>query len=48
METLPKVMFETVKARIVSGDERQVVGVLGGGGCGRSLGGGDYGIAVFG
>ena len=30
METFPKDPFETVKARIVSGDERQVMGVLGG------------------
>ena len=27
METFPEDPFETVKARIVSGDERQVVGV---------------------
>ena len=32
METIPEDLFETVKARIVSGDERQVIGVLGGGG----------------
>ena len=32
METFPEVMFETVKARIVGGDERQVVGVSEGGG----------------
>ena len=31
-ETFSKDPFETVKARIVSGDERQVVGVLGRGG----------------
>ena len=29
METFPEDPFETVKARIVSGDERQVIGVLG-------------------
>ena len=29
METFPKDPFETVKARIVSGDERPVMGVLG-------------------
>ena len=29
METFPKDPFQTVKARIVSGDERQVMGVLG-------------------
>ena len=29
METFPKDPFETVNARIVSGDERQVMGVLG-------------------
>ena len=28
METFPKDQFETVKARIVSGGERQVMGVL--------------------
>ena len=28
METFPEDQFETVKARIVGGDERQVVGVL--------------------
>ena len=28
MEIFPEDPFETVKARIVSGDERQVVGVL--------------------
>ena len=28
METFPKNPFETVKTRIVSGDERQVRGVL--------------------
>ena len=27
METFPEDPFETVKARIVSGDERQVVGI---------------------
>ena len=27
METFPEDLFETVKARIVGGDERQVVGV---------------------
>ena len=27
METFPKDPFETVKARIVSGEERQVVGI---------------------
>ena len=32
METFPEDLFETVKARIVSGDERHVVGVLGRGG----------------
>ena len=31
METFPENPFETVKARIVGGDERQVVGVWGGG-----------------
>ena len=31
METFPEESFETVKARIVCGDERQVVGVSGGG-----------------
>ena len=31
METFPEDPFETVKARIVGGDERQVVGVLRGG-----------------
>ena len=31
METFPEDPFETVKARIVSGDERQIV-VIGGGG----------------
>ena len=29
METFPEDPFETVKARIVGGDERHVVGVLG-------------------
>ena len=29
METFPENPFEMVKARVVSGDERQVVGVLG-------------------
>ena len=29
METFLKELFEMVKARIVSGDERQVMGVLG-------------------
>ena len=29
METFPKDPFETVKARIVSGDETQMMGVLG-------------------
>ena len=29
METFPKNPLEIVKARIVSGDERQVMGVLG-------------------
>ena len=29
METFPKDPFETVKVRIISGDERQVMGVLG-------------------
>ena len=29
METFPEDPFETLKARIVNGDERQVVGVLG-------------------
>ena len=44
METFPKDPFETVKAKIVSGDERQVMGVLWGrGGCG----GGGHRIAVF-
>ena len=28
METFPEDLFETVKARVVSGDERQVMGVL--------------------
>ena len=28
METIPEDLFETVKARIVSGDERQMVGVF--------------------
>ena len=32
METFPKDPFETVKARIVGGDERQVVGARGGSG----------------
>ena len=32
METFPEDPFETVKARLVSGDERQVVRVLEGGG----------------
>ena len=27
METFPEALFETVKARIVGGDERQVAGV---------------------
>ena len=44
METFPKYRFETVKARIVGGDERQVIGVS------RWVGGvrvmGDHGIAV--
>ena len=31
METFPKDPFKAVKARIVSGDERQVMGVLVGG-----------------
>ena len=31
METFPEDPFETGKARIVGGDERQVVWVLGGG-----------------
>ena len=30
METFPEDPFQTVKARIVDGDERQVVGVSGG------------------
>ena len=30
MEIFPKDRFETVKSRIVGGDERQVVGVMGG------------------
>ena len=30
METFPEDPFATVKARIVGGDERQVVGILGG------------------
>ena len=30
METFPEDPFETVKARIVSGDERQVVRIMGG------------------
>ena len=38
METFPEDPFETVKARIVGGDERQVDG--------RGLGDGDHGIAV--
>ena len=32
METYTEDEFDTVKARIVGGDKRQVVGVLGGGG----------------
>ena len=32
METFPEDLFETVKARIVCGDERQVVKVSGGAG----------------
>ena len=47
METFPRDSFETVKTRIVSGDERQVMSVLGGGGE-RVWGGGGHGIAVFG
>ena len=43
METFPEDLFDTVKARIVGGDERKVVGVLGGG---RDSGNGDHGIAV--
>ena len=35
LETFPEDPFETVKARIVDGDERQVVGVSGGGGVRR-------------
>ena len=30
METFSKDPFEMVKARIISGDERQVMGILGG------------------
>ena len=30
METFPEDPFETMKARIVGGDERQVVGISGG------------------
>ena len=30
METFPEDPFEPVKSRIVGGDERQVVGVMGG------------------
>ena len=41
METFPEDLFETEKARIVSGDERWS-GSQGG------KGGGDHGIAVFG
>ena len=36
METFPEDPFQMVKARIVGGDERQVVGVSGGGGGGGS------------
>ena len=43
METFPKDLFETMKARIISGDERQVIGVLRGG-----WAGGGHGMAVFG
>ena len=32
METFPEDLFETLKTRIVGGDERQVVRGLGGGG----------------
>ena len=34
METFPKDPFEPIKTRIVSGDERQIMGVLWGGGLG--------------
>ena len=44
IETFPKDLFETVKTRIVSCDERQVMDVLGG----RGLRSGCLGIAVFG
>ena len=46
METFPEDPFEMVKARIVSGDERQVMDFLGGGKGGWA--GGDHGITVFG
>ena len=34
MDTYAENLFETVKARIASGDERQVMGILGGRGAG--------------
>ena len=45
METFPEDLFATVKARIVSGDERQEMGVLGDEGGWASEG---HGIAVSG
>ena len=48
METFLEDLFKTVKASIVSADERQVVEVLGGGGAGGGWGDGDSRIAVFG
>ena len=47
METFPKHLFEMVKTTIVSGDEGQVMGILGEGGR-RGWVGGGHGIAVFG
>ena len=43
METVPEDPFERVKARIVGGDERQMVGVSVDG---WGSGDGDHGIAV--
>ena len=43
METFPEDPFEAVKARIVGGGERQMVGLEVDG---RGLGDGDHGIAV--